>query len=282
MDKSSEQQQSSAVHSLVWSAIWARAEFKLHQKSGSHPARRFGRLTGIREVLQNEFRHDFRKCPREILAGTVITVLKAIMHVNTVNTVPAEISRRPFRKSYRNSFCKTSLLLLIVRRDRRGRRCERTSGDLSEKHETLHWQLEFFLGVFEESKGIDSRQSADLSSKISIKCLDTESLEQPTALNCKYNFGQIDVQWIYGTSFSLRRPEEAPKQENACLYSHPHCHSSFFNLKALCILIVVRQKDRQVHEHPCHSHTQRTTNKKVNREVISRCKTSARCKSQQK
>ena len=42
-------------------------------------------------------------------------------------------------------------------------------------------QLEFFLGVFEESKGIDSRQSADLSSKIS-GCLDTESLEQPTAL----------------------------------------------------------------------------------------------------
>ena len=46
----------------------------------------------------------------------------------------------------------------------------------------LHLQLEFFLGVFEESKGIDSRQSADLSSKISVKCLDTESLEQPTAL----------------------------------------------------------------------------------------------------
>ena len=45
----------------------------------------------IREVLQNEFRYDFWKCPREILAGTVITVLKAIMHVNTVNTVPAEI-----------------------------------------------------------------------------------------------------------------------------------------------------------------------------------------------
>ena len=32
------------------------------------------------------------------------------MHVNTVNTVLAEISRGPFRKSYRNSFCKTSLL----------------------------------------------------------------------------------------------------------------------------------------------------------------------------
>ena len=76
----------------------------------------WGRLTillvipDIREVLQNEFRYDFRKCPREISAGTVITVLTAIMHVNTVNTVPAEISRGPFRKSYRNSFCKTSLL----------------------------------------------------------------------------------------------------------------------------------------------------------------------------
>ena len=74
------------------------------------------------------------------------------------------------------------------------------------------------------------------------------------------------MQWISGTSFSLicRRPEEATRQENACLYSHPHGHSGFFNLKALCILIVVvRQKDRQVREHPCHSHTQRTTNKKV-------------------
>ena len=56
----------------------------------------------IREVLQNEFWYDFRKCPREISAGMEITVLKAIMHVNTVNTVPAEISRGPFRKSYRN------------------------------------------------------------------------------------------------------------------------------------------------------------------------------------
>ena len=31
------------------------------------------------------------------------------MAFNTVITVPAEISRGPFRKSYRNSFCKTSL-----------------------------------------------------------------------------------------------------------------------------------------------------------------------------
>ena len=30
-----------------------------------------------REVLQNEFRYNFRKGPREISAGTVITVLKA-------------------------------------------------------------------------------------------------------------------------------------------------------------------------------------------------------------
>ena len=67
-----------------------------------------------REVLQNEFQYYFRKGPREISAGTVITVLKAIEHiyiyVNTINTVPAEISRGPFRKSYRNSFCKTSLI----------------------------------------------------------------------------------------------------------------------------------------------------------------------------
>ena len=66
-----------------------------------------------REVLHNEFQYDFRKGPREISAGTVITVLKAILHVNTVNTVQAEISRGPFRKSYRNSFCKTSLMFLI-------------------------------------------------------------------------------------------------------------------------------------------------------------------------
>ena len=66
-------------------------------------------IGGKREVLQNEFRYDFRKGPRESSAGMVITVLKAKMHVNTVNTVPAEISRGPFRKSYRNSFCKTSL-----------------------------------------------------------------------------------------------------------------------------------------------------------------------------
>ena len=59
----------------------------------------------IRDVLQNEFRYDFRKGPREFSAGTVITVVKAKMHVNTVNTVPTEISRGPFRKSYRNSFC---------------------------------------------------------------------------------------------------------------------------------------------------------------------------------
>ena len=36
-----------------------------------------------RKVLQNEFRYDLRKGPREFSAGTVITVLKAKMHVNT-------------------------------------------------------------------------------------------------------------------------------------------------------------------------------------------------------
>ena len=60
----------------------------------------------IREVLQTEFRYDFRKGPREISAGTVFTVFKAMMHINTV---PAEISQGPFQKSYRNSVCKTSL-----------------------------------------------------------------------------------------------------------------------------------------------------------------------------
>ena len=42
--------------------------------------------------MQNEF--------REFSACTVITVLKAKMHVNTVNTLPAKISWGPFRKSY--------------------------------------------------------------------------------------------------------------------------------------------------------------------------------------
>ena len=68
----------------------------------------------IRQVLQNEYQYDFRKGPREILSGTVITVLKAIKHVNTVNTVPAEISRGVFRKSYRNSYCKTSLFFMPI------------------------------------------------------------------------------------------------------------------------------------------------------------------------
>ena len=53
---------------------------------------------------------DFRKGPHEISAGTVFTVFKAITHINTVNTVLVEISRGPFRKSYRNSVCKTSLI----------------------------------------------------------------------------------------------------------------------------------------------------------------------------
>ena len=52
----------------------------------------------IREVLQNEFRYDFRKGPREISAGTVVTVLKTMMHVNTVNTVPGRNVTRTFPK----------------------------------------------------------------------------------------------------------------------------------------------------------------------------------------
>ena len=64
----------------------------------------------IREVLQNEFRYDFRKGRREISAGTAFTVFTCIIAFTTVITVPAEISRGPFRKSYRNSFCKTSLM----------------------------------------------------------------------------------------------------------------------------------------------------------------------------
>ena len=63
-----------------------------------------------REVLQNEFRYDFRKGPREISEGTVFTVFTWIIAFNTVITVAAEISRGPFRKSYQNSFCKTSLM----------------------------------------------------------------------------------------------------------------------------------------------------------------------------
>ena len=66
-----------------------------------------------REVLQNEFRYDFRKCPRKISAGTVFTVFTCIIAFDTVITVPAEISRGHFRKSYRNSFCKTSLIVKV-------------------------------------------------------------------------------------------------------------------------------------------------------------------------
>ena len=67
--------------------------------------------------LQSEFRYDFRTGPREISAGTVFTVFTCIFAFNTVITVPAENSREPFRKSYRNSFCKTSLLLFYQRFD---------------------------------------------------------------------------------------------------------------------------------------------------------------------
>ena len=179
MDKSSEQQQSSAVSSLVWSGIWARAEYKLHQPSGSRPARRFGRVTGI--VI------DCSSWPPRSKVRT---------HIGQSLTTAWDVA-------------------LTAR---------------------------IFLGVFEESKGSDSRQPADLSSKISVKFF-RHWKSGTTDGPCKYNFaGQIDVQWISGTSFSLicRRPEEATKQENACLYSHPHGHSGFFNLKALWIPIVVR------------------------------------------
>ena len=39
---------------------------------------------GNREVLQTEFRYDFRKGSRQISTGTVFTVFKAIMQINTV------------------------------------------------------------------------------------------------------------------------------------------------------------------------------------------------------
>ena len=48
------------------------------------------------DFLQTGFQYDFWKGPREISAGTIFTVLNAIMHVNIVNTIPAEISQGPF------------------------------------------------------------------------------------------------------------------------------------------------------------------------------------------
>ena len=57
----------------------------------------------IREVLQNEFRYNFRKGPREISSGTVITVLMAIINAceyrkyrtgqNLTRTFPKIISK---------------------------------------------------------------------------------------------------------------------------------------------------------------------------------------------
>ena len=62
-----------------------------------------------------------------------------------------------------------------------------------------------------------------------------------------------------------RRPEEAPKQKkNACLYSHRLSHQ-LLQLEGSLYTNSSTTKDRQVREHPCHSHTQRMTNKKVNR-----------------
>ena len=72
------------------------------------------------DLLQNEFRYDFRKGPRDISTSTeftVFTVIKAklqINTVNTVNTVPAKISRGAFGKSYRNSVCRRSRLLEVL------------------------------------------------------------------------------------------------------------------------------------------------------------------------
>ena len=57
----------------------------------------------------------------------------------------------------------------------------------SQKHETL--QLEFtFLGACEESKGINSRQSANLSSKIRVKLFGY--LKSGTT-DGEYDFGQM-------------------------------------------------------------------------------------------
>ena len=88
----------------------------------------------IREVLQNEFRHDFQKSPREISSGTVFTVFTCITAFNTVITVRAQISRGPFRKSYRNSFCKTSLLF-----------CKSASKSIIQKEKQKHQLLPFLI-----------------------------------------------------------------------------------------------------------------------------------------
>ena len=76
----------------------------------------------------------------------------------------------------------------------------------------------FFLGVFEESKGIDSRQSADLSSKISVKCLDTESLEQPTALVSTTLDRSMCNEFLEHLFLCYRRPEEAATHNKTPVY----------------------------------------------------------------
>ena len=54
------------------------------------------RPTGLmREVLQNEFRYNFRKGPREISAGTVFTVFTCFIAFNIVIIAPAKTSRGP-------------------------------------------------------------------------------------------------------------------------------------------------------------------------------------------
>ena len=44
-------------------------------------------FVNTREVLQTEFWYEFRKGPSKFAAGTVFTVFKAIMQINTVNVV---------------------------------------------------------------------------------------------------------------------------------------------------------------------------------------------------
>ena len=95
-----------ANYNAAWHHIW---QYMYHHVVTRNLNYEIIHFATISEVFQNEFRYDFRKGPREISAGTVFTVFTCIMAFNTVITVPAEISRGPFRKSYRNSFCKTSL-----------------------------------------------------------------------------------------------------------------------------------------------------------------------------
>ena len=104
----------------------------------------------IWEVLQNEFRYDLRKGPREIWAGTVYTASTWIIAFNTVITVPAEISQGRFRKSYRNSFCKTSLLWVFHSLDMMDGQCTLKRSDLTVPT-TISAKM-FSSNVFPETK----------------------------------------------------------------------------------------------------------------------------------